>query len=172
MRSPRKQRKVRISTLLEPEEAELFEAWRQQHFIGSGSVSYALRGLISIYLGVKGWPPNAPGFNSAWTKTLGWELLNPRTHNQQIEKYENKINRSPNTGTYWVVCDSNGDDYDFVSWPLISRELGERKLYDLRGRYPNCFLAEMTILKESQRIGSKPAEVQAGHSQQPMLKLV
>lgn len=83
-----KQRKVRISTLLTPEEAELFEAWRQQHYSGRGFVSGALRSLIRIYLGVKGTPPNAPGFNSAWEKTPGWALLDPRSPGEQMAKYK------------------------------------------------------------------------------------
>ncbi len=77
MPSPRTQRKFRISTLLEPEEAELFEAWRQQHYIGRGSISHALRGMIGIFLGVKGWPPNASGFISL-ESTPEWLLIDPR----------------------------------------------------------------------------------------------
>lgn len=69
--------KVGLSTLLEPEDAELFDAWRQQHFIGRGYISHALRGLIGIFLGVKEWPPNAPGFISL-ESTPEWLLIDPR----------------------------------------------------------------------------------------------
>lgn len=77
-----KRRGVKVSTLLDPEVAELLEAWRQQHYHGRKSLSEAVRWLIEIYLGVK--PPlanysNVPGFNSAWEKTPGWELEDPRS---------------------------------------------------------------------------------------------
>ena len=91
MRQTRKRRGVRVSTSLDPETAELFEAWRQQHAIGKGSITHALRGLISIYLGVEKWPPNAPGFNSAWNKTPGWELKDPRSSGNSSVAYRLRL---------------------------------------------------------------------------------
>jgi hypothetical protein len=71
---------VRISILLDPEEADLFEAWRQQHRNGQRSRASALRFLLDVYFGL--WPGycNAPGYGSAWEKRAGWEeLVDPRS---------------------------------------------------------------------------------------------
>ena len=72
-------RGVRISILLDPEEADLFEAWRQQHRNGQRSRASALRFLIDVYFGLCPGYCNAPGYGSAWEKRAGWEeLVDPR----------------------------------------------------------------------------------------------
>ena len=71
---------VRISILLDPEEADLFEAWRQQIRACQRSRASALRFLIQVYFGLSPSYRTAPGYNSAWEKTIGWEeLVDPRS---------------------------------------------------------------------------------------------
>jgi hypothetical protein len=71
---------VRISILLDPEEADLFEAWRQQIRACQSSRASALRFLIQVYFGLSPCYRTAPGYNSAWEKNVGWEeLVDPRS---------------------------------------------------------------------------------------------
>jgi len=47
--------KVKAAVMIDEETANLLESWRMQHYMGQHSVSQAIRMILSVYLGAKGW---------------------------------------------------------------------------------------------------------------------